>query len=149
MTPTAAELLRRAGFKNAVILAVNGKPPGEEKPKAKASDSWPGFRSKWESMFAVVLDQKVADGDIVEWKYEPITFRLTEQSVVDGKKVRAVRYTPDFVCWLPSGKLRCVEIKGRRRIEAINRFKVAKDKFRNIEWLMVTREGGTWKQLAY
>jgi hypothetical protein len=143
--------LRRMGFKDDQIASatVNGKPLADVKPTPKASDRWPGFRSKWEQLYSIELDALKAAGDILEWQYEPITFCLTDASLVEGKRVRAVRYTPDFVVWYPGGSMECVEVKGFRRNASINRFKQAKDKFRHIEWSMVTRTKNGWDRMPY
>jgi len=64
--------------------------------------------------------------------------------------VRAVKYTPDFVLWLPDGRRRCIEIKGKwRQTKDINRFKIAKDKFRNEEFWMLKFSNGVWERLPY
>ena len=148
---TDAETLRKMGCNAAMIAGatVNGRPLSESKPK-KASDGWPGYASKWESLYAVELGYQKAAGEIIEWAYEPITFNLTEGSVVDGKAVRAIKYTPDFVVWLPDGKRRCIEIKGKwRQTKDVNRFKLAKDKFRNEEIVMLKYTDGAWERLPY
>ena len=141
----------RMGFKpDQIAMAMcGGVPLAETKPAAKRSDGWPGFKSKWESLYAVELDYQKAAGEIVEWLYEPITLNLTESSIVDGKKVRAITYTPDFAAWLPDGKLRFIEIKGYRRTKDINRFKQGKDKFRNVEFIMVKHVSGEWDRMIY
>jgi hypothetical protein len=140
--------LKRMGFTPEQIASatIGGRPLAEvDKPKSKRSDGWPGFRSKWEALYAMELDAVKASGEIVEWAYEAVTFRLTEATIVNGKKTLAIRYTPDFVCWLPDGRMRCIEVKGFRRTKDINRFKLAKDKFRHIEFLMVSRNGGRFE----
>jgi len=142
-----ASQLRRAGFPEHMIAGaiVDGKPLAEaEKAKPVASSLWPGYRSKWEALYAVDLDYQKSAGDIIEWLYEPITFKLTEATIVEGKRHRAITYTPDFVCWLPNGRMRCIEIKGYRNTQAINRYKLAKDKFRRIEFVMIKRAQASW-----
>jgi hypothetical protein len=139
------------GCSNAMIASttVNGRPLTEAKAK-KASDGWPGYKSKWESLYAVELGYQLAAGEISEWAYEPVTFRLTDGSVVDGRKVRAITYTPDFVVWLPSGQRRNIEIKGKwRQTKDVNRFKLAKDKFRQEEFVMLKYTDGVWERLPY
>lgn len=148
-----AEQLRRMGFGPDQIASatVGGKPLAEvEKTKTKLSDGWPEYKSKWEALYAVELDYQLAAGEIVEWEYEPITFNLSRPCVVEGKKVRSIKYTPDFVCWLPDGRRRCIEIKGKwRQTKDINRFKIAKDKYRREEFIMVKRTDGVWERLPY
>ncbi len=149
---TLADQLRKMGFKDDMIsgATIHGRPLAEvDKPRKKQSDGWPGYKSKWESLYSVELEWQRKAGEITVWFYEPITFHLTESSIVDGKRVRAITYTPDFVCWLPDGRMRCVEIKGYRRTKDINRFKQAKDRFRHIEFVMVKRENNSWKRLPY
>jgi hypothetical protein len=143
--------LRRLGFKPDQIATalVDGKPLANVKDKPKRSDGWPGFKSKWEAMLAAELEDQKRAGEILDWEYEPNTLHLTDPCIVDGKKVRAVRYTPDFCCWLPNGGHRYIEVKGFRRTKDINRFKQAKDKFRHDEFIMLTRKNGAWEQLPY
>jgi hypothetical protein len=142
--------LRRMGLDDDQIAhtTIDGKPVAEaDKPGPVASDGWPGYRSKWEALYAVDLDYQKSAGDIIEWMYESITFKLTEATIVEGKRKRAITYTPDFVCWLPDGRIRCVEVKGFQNTQAINRFKLAKDKFRQFEFLMVSRNKGSWGRI--
>jgi hypothetical protein len=142
--------MKRLGLAKLIDGAtINGRPVTEYKEAMKRSDGWPGYKSKWESLFALELDAQKATGEIIGWLYEPLTFRLTDANIADGKKVRTIRFTPDFVCWLPSGRLRCIEVKGFRNTSAINRFKLAKDKFRHEEWIMVKHEHGGWVRLSY
>ena len=137
--------LKKMGLDDGQIASatINGKLLSEAKPK-KRSDGWPGFRSKWEALYAMELRDEQAAGEILGWDYEPFSMRLTDKTVVDGKTVRSLRYTPDFAVWLPDGRLRLVEVKGYRRDAGITRYKAAKDKFRHIEFVMVTRKAGSW-----
>jgi hypothetical protein len=84
-------------------------------------------------------------GDILAWGYESIRLKLTDAVVVDGKRRAATWYKPDFAVWLPDGRLRCVEVKGYRREAALVRFKLARDKYRQIEFIMVRRVRGAWE----
>ena len=146
---TAAQL-KRMGFSTEQIATatVGGKPLAECEKTTRRSDGWPGFKSKWESMYAMELADQKAAGEILEWFYEPITLKLTEATIVDGKRKRGITYTPDFVVWMPDGRLRMIEIKGYRRTKDINRYKLAKDRFRHIEFRMVKRgSGGGWVQI--
>jgi len=141
--------LRRMGFDPDQIATAteNGKPLAEAVKPKKQSDGWPGFKSKWEARYAAELDAQLRGGEITQWVYEDVGFRLTAPTVVNGKKIRAITYTPDFVCWLPDGRLRAIEIKGYRRTKDINRYKLAKDKFRNVEWIMLSLADGNWVQI--
>lgn len=107
--------------------------PGDYKrqgnvPRAKR------VRNKWEQLYSLELEALKRAGDVLQYEYEGLTFRLA-----DGAK-----YKPDFVVWLPNSTLRLVELKGHRREAAIVRFKVAKEKYPHCGWWMLRREGGGW-----
>lgn len=148
-----SDQLRKMGFnENQIATAlVDGKPVAEaDRLPRKKSDDWPSYKSKWETLYAAHLADLKAAGEIIDWQYEPITFNLSSGSIVEGRKVRAVKYTPDFVLWLPDGRRRCIEIKGKwRQTKDINRFKIAKDKFRNEEFWMLKWTNGSWERLPY
>jgi hypothetical protein len=141
-----AEQLRRQGWKPDQIATalVDGRPIAEVE---RSANGWPGYRSKWEALYAVELDDQKASGEIAEWSYETMTLQLTEATIVNGKRKRGIYYTADFVVWTLAGRLRLIEVKGYRRNAGINRYKQAKDKFRHIEFLMVTREHGYWETI--
>lgn len=143
-----ADQLRRMGFKPDQIATatVNGKPLCESEPK-KASDGWPGFRSKWEAMYAAELDAQKAAGEIVDWQWEPVRWKLADAIVVDGKKHSARWYKIDFVAWLPNGGMRCIEVKGYKWRHAVNDYRAAKDRYRRVEFVMVTRTKTGWQTI--
>lgn len=150
MGRTIADQLRKLGIPESMVSTamVNGKPlAAVDKPTGKRSDGWPGYRSKWESLYGMILDDQKAAGEIVAWAYEAVTLKLTDPVIVDGKKVRCTKYTADFAVWLPGGRLRLIEVKGYRRTKDINRYKQAKDKYREIEFMMVSRKDGAWSQI--
>ena len=66
------------------------------------------WASKTEARAAQWLEYQRLDGKISRLAYEPVTFRVTV-----NRRVR--RYTPDFICILPDGGLRIIEIKGSRQ----------------------------------
>jgi hypothetical protein len=142
---TIAQQLRNMGWTVEQIgtATIGGKPIADCEPK-KASDGWPGFKSKWEATYSQLLADRVKAGELLGWDYEAITFRLTESTIVNGRRTRATTYTPDFDLWLPDGRLHLVEVKGFRRTKDINRYKAAKDKFRAFTFEMVSRKNGQW-----
>jgi len=147
---SAADQLRDMGFGDDQIAraTVDGKPLAEaDKPKPKVSDRWPGFRSKWEALYAQELEYRKQNGAILDWIYEGITLRVTDPVMVDGKRRPGVRYMADFAVWMPDGRLVLVEIKGHLREKDKLRYKMARDKFRHIEFTMVSRAKGSWVQL--
>jgi hypothetical protein len=144
--------LRRLGWKQDQIdRAVDqrtGKPVKEVDAEKKQDDIY-RYKSKWEHLYSLLLEEEKKAGLIVEWFYEAVTLRLTDGARVEGKKVRAIRYTPDFAVWYPDGTMKMIEIKGYRRTKDINRFKVAKDRFRQIEFVMLKYDKGTWVRMPY
>jgi len=146
-----SDQLRRMGVGDDQIATARcgGRLLTEIEDVPKRSDGWAGYRSKWESLYAMLLDDMKASGEILDWRYEAVTLRLTESAIVDGKRVRAVTYTPDFCLWFPDGRRRYIEIKGYRRTKDINRFKQARDQFRHDEFLMLRFEKGNFVRMPY
>jgi len=143
---TLADDLRRLGFKPDQIATatIGGKPLAEAEPK-KRSDLWPGYRSKWEALMGAELEDQRIAGAIAEWHYEGVTLKLTDPVEFGGKRRPGMRYKSDFAVWLPNGRLRLIEVKGFARVKDVNRYKVARDKYRQIEFVMVSRAKGSWK----
>lgn len=145
--PLAAEL-RAMGVREDVIATtrIHGKLLSEYERTSKRSDAWGKFKSKWEILYSMELDDQKRARLILDWQYEGIRLRLTEPSVdAEGKKIRPIVYTPDFDVWLPDRRLRFVEVKGYRRTKDMNRYKVAKDVFPHAEFVMVSRKAGGWE----
>lgn len=139
--------LRGMGFDDEQIAGARTA-DGKLLSKPKLSDGWPGYKSKWEAMYAMELGDQLLAKQILDWGYERVSLLLTEATIVDGKRKPAVRYRPDFDVWLPDHRLRFVEIKGYRREAGMVRYKMAKDKFRYAEFVMLTRgENGGWKTI--
>jgi len=143
--------LKSMGFTDEQIATalVDGKPLAEFHEKPKRSARFGKFRSATEAAYALELNADIQAGRIIDWGYERITFRLTD----GDKDTRAIKYTPDFDVWLPDGRLRIVEIKGkkaaggRRDAAGINNYKMAKDKYPHIDWMMISRIAAGWKQI--
>ncbi len=75
--------------------------------------------------------------------YEPLTFRLQNGH----------RYTPDWVYW-HDGRLHCVEVKGRYRLQSYQRaslaFSQAVIDFPEIVWIWAEkRQNGDWAIMSY
>lgn len=144
-----AEQLRRQGWPPDMIATavVNGRPIGEAGAAAKKMrrDGWPGYDSAWEADYAAILAQRKLEGDILDWEYHAFTLRLTEPTIVEGKRKRGITYTPDFCIWEPNGRLAFIEIKGFRRTKDINRYKLAKDKYRRLKFTMLSKRKGVWE----
>lgn len=59
--------------------------------------------NKTEAAYSETLEAKRLAGEILEWKFEPIKFKLADLTF----------YTPDFAVQLPDGTLEFVDVKGR------------------------------------
>ena len=143
-----AKTLRDMGLSDDQIAAttIDGKPLHEATAKTK-EHRYGRFRSKWEAMYAAELDSMKAAGEIEAWDYETLRLKLTEPRVVHDKTRPGIWYTPDFAVWIPEKPLRLVEVKGYQRIAAINRYKVAVEKFPRFDWVMVTRKDNRWETI--
>lgn len=69
------------------------------------------------------------------------------------KLANGVKYTPDFTCskWIGmAGRMECEtawEVKGPHAWDdAIVKLKVAASVFPEVQWILVTKENGRWKQ---
>lgn len=60
--------------------------------------------NKGEQAYAIVLDQRMADGHVAAWYYEPLNWRLADNTFYRG----------DFLVLLTSGALELHEVKGRK-----------------------------------
>lgn len=78
-----------------------------------------GYRSSSEALFAAILEARRRTGEIVWFKYEPITLRLAKKT----------SYTPDFVAIDKMGAVVIYEVKGFMRDDAMVKLKVAADLF--------------------
>ena len=105
--------------------------------KAKARKPSATYRSKLEEDYARRLEILLKAGQLVEWHYEPMRFRL-------GK---GAWYTPDFVIvQAKSMHIECHEVKGFWREAARVRIKVAASKYTMYEFKAVTRDKkGAWE----
>ena len=95
------------------------------------------YRSKAEAAFADILDNRVDNGEIDEWRYEPITVLLDAQ----GNNRKGCRYTPDFVT-IADGRIHIYEVKGGYiRPDAMQKFRWARQRYPWFTWHMVQRAG--------
>jgi len=65
----------------------------------------PGSMNKTEARYSEYLNLRKHAGEIVQWWFEPLKFRL-------GK---SVSYTLDFEVLYPDGRVEFVDVKGRRK----------------------------------
>ena len=108
----------------------------------------PGVMSKTEEKFCEMLDEMECNGLIVQYMYEPVTFKLAE----------GLRYTPDFMAIYADPTLGCAffEIKASafhasgqsNQMNSISKLKVAANKFKAFYFYKCypkpQKEGGEW-----
>lgn len=64
--------------------------------------------NKTELAYSQLLNQRVAVGEIINWRFQEITLRLGDD----------LRYTPDFLVRMPNRELHLHEVKGFMRDDA-------------------------------
>lgn len=81
-----------------------------------------GEMNRVEAAYAAVLKDREHSGEVLWWRFEPITLKLAENT----------RYTPDFFAMLDTGELVVFEVKGSMKYiqdDAKVKIKVAGDMF--------------------
>lgn len=85
------------------------------------------------------LRTRKAAGEVAEWWYEAVTFKLAND----------VRYTPDFVVLLTNGEIEVVEVKGGLvRDDARVKLRTAADRYPfrfYMAQLLPKKRGGGWE----
>ena len=105
-------------------------------PKAGATYGTERMRSKLEVEYAAYLDSLVHVGEVLAWRYEPMSLRLADRTT----------YTPDFLLILPDGTLELHETKGFWREKAWIKYKVAAEQYPWFVFAYVMKsKGGTWQ----
>lgn len=94
----------------------------------------PGNMNKTEAAYAANLEAKKRAGVIVDWKFEPLKFRLAKTTF----------YTPDFMV-INSDNIEFVEVKGFWRDDARIKIKVARELYPWFAWTAVKAHRGGWK----
>lgn len=103
----------------------------------------PGQMNKTEELYAADLQALKIAGEVVEWFFEAVTFKLAADT----------RYTPDFGVLYADGVLEFVDAKGGGPINPTSLVKVkcAAEKFPMfrfvIEQKKAKKDGGGWKRL--
>jgi len=101
----------------------------------KAIKKVAGYRSKLERDYAFVLQAMKLSGEIQDWRYEEVTFRLAFDT----------RYLPDFMVIPQDGAIEFHEVKGLRTQTGRQKFEMAVEKFPWFKWVFVTRDNGAWR----
>ena len=89
----------------------------------------PGKMNKTEARYEQVLLARQAAGEVSHWYYEPQRFRLGP----DWK----TSYLPDFVVYLSSGEIECIDVKGSGGWEEAARVKIkaCAEKYPEYHWI--------------
>ena len=133
--------LRQLGIDPASPRVTIGKAVGdiEGKPPKRKSRS-DGYKSKWESLYALELAGRRQAGDIEWWAYEPISLVIV---AAGGKRCH---YTPDFLI-VQQGWFTFTEVKGYLRESARIRFLAAKERYPFWRFEMIRRTRSGWEQI--
>lgn len=110
---------------------------GKKPEKKKKATPYAPYKSLWELEYAQNLNQRLAAGEIIEWHYEALRFKIAHKTT----------YTPDFLVLYPNGSQELVEVKGHLRESANVKFKTCADKFKGFKWSMQRKVKGTWRVL--
>lgn len=91
--------------------------------------------NKTEEAFSRILDTRLHVGEIRDWWFEALTFKLG----------RDCRYTPDFAVIHADGSLHLYEVKGKFcRDDARAKFRAAATMFPYFGWWWAQRKFGAW-----
>lgn len=93
--------------------------------------------NKLEAAYAEILKLSQMAGEVRWWAYEPLKFRLAKRTF----------FTPDFIVLGSDGRIEAIEVKGFLRDDAAIKFKCAREMYPWINWCMVIRKGGQWKEV--
>lgn len=95
-------------------------------------------QNKTEAAFGLILEAQARRGDILRYRFQPVTLRLGDDC----------RYTPDYMVEREAGKPEFVEIKGGFvRDDALVKFKVAKEMHDWADFSMWQKFKGGWRRL--
>lgn len=86
----------------------------------------PGVQNKLESQYALHLNELLAAGEIIWWKFESIKLKLGP----------ACFYTPDFLVMLPDGTLELHETKGFMQDDARVKLSTCKEMYPFPIWII-------------
>lgn len=115
------------------------------KSKTKRRDEPNGL----ETRFGVRLDHLKRIGVIVDYEYEPMTWRAIRTEVESGHA--DIRYTPDWVAYDADGRVTMFECKGFRREKDVIRFRAAAERWPCFAFFLVEwdKSAKTWRLTPY
>ncbi len=143
------QILRQAQEHGLVMTDVTTGRPLEWPPRSPATQGskWAPYRTRLEADYAVHLARLQRAGQIERWAYEPWRCDVTTGEIVERTQRLArthVRYTPDFVLWLPDGSIVVDEVKGFWRAHNRRAWREAASQHPEHTWRAVQRRQGQW-----
>ncbi len=110
-----------------------------EKRPAPAAKNCVGGMNKTEEAYARRLNAQMLSGEIISWRYEPISFRLAYRC----------QYLPDFLV-VTRDELQIHEVKGGFvREDAWIKWKMAAEQNPEFRFYLCMYSGGRWKIQEY
>lgn len=70
------------------------------------------FDSKMESDYYIYLKEEKKNGEVLDFKVQPC-FELVPAYVKNGRKVKAITYSPDYEVTYKDGTIKYIDVKGR------------------------------------
>lgn len=110
-----------------------------------------GRMNSTEAKFADMLELRKKAGEIVEWKFEALKFRVAHPTVIRQERVATspVWWAPDFMVMHTDGTLEFVDVKGSQHDAPAQRVKlmIVVDLFPMFRWLVARYSGSKdgWK----
>ena len=105
----------------------------------------PGEMNKTEQAYADLLEARRLSGEVINWKFEAMTFKLAD----------SCRLTPDFAVWLSDGTMEFVDAKGGGPVadDALVKLKCVAEQFPQFTFVMekarAKRDGGGWERRVF
>ena len=105
----------------------------------------PGVMNKTEAEYAALLEARKLAGEVVEWHFEAVTFKLADMC----------RLTVDFMVIMADGSIEFHDAKGGQPVtdDALVKMKAAAEKFWPFLFVIEQKQsrklGGVWKRREF
>lgn len=96
------------------------------------------FDSKEEGLYYEHLKRRRASGEIINYELQP-RYVLQEAFKRDGKTIRAITYTPDFLVYHLDGSEEAVDVKGMSTQQGVMRRKMFLYRYPEIKLTWIAR----------